>query len=84
MPKFIDYHAKMPNLPQEAVKQIQEQIKTGKADQFGAKPINVFMGKDGSGYCIAEAPNADAICKAHEAKGIKLAKGDVKEITTLV
>ena len=83
MPKFIDYHAKMPNLPPEAVKEMQTAIKSGKSDKFGVKPLNAFMAKSGSGWCMTEAPNADAVCKSHEAKGMKLGKGEVHEITTL-
>ena len=84
MPKYIDYHAKMPQLPPQVVQEIVGAIKAGKADQFGVKPINAFIGTSGEGYCLAEAPNADAVCKSHAAKGIALSKGDVREVMTLV
>ena len=83
MPRYIDYHAKMPSLPPEAVKETVAAIKSGKADKFGVKPLNAFIAKSGSGWCVTEAPNADAVCKSHEAKGMKLEKSEVYEITTL-
>ena len=84
MPKFLDYHSKMPQLPPEAVKAVQKDIKTGKADSFGVKPINGFVAKKGMGWCLTEAPSADAVCKSHESKGMKLGRGDVHEITAFV
>lgn len=84
MPKFIDYHAKLPAMPPEAVKGMQANIKAGKADKFGVKPLNVYMGKNGEAFCMTEAANADDICKSHEANGIKLSKGDVHEVTAAV
>ncbi len=84
MPKFIDYHARMPQLPPEAMQQMVGAIKSGKADQFGVKPLNVYVGKGGQGYCLTEAPSADAVCKTHEAQGIHIGKGEVVEIQSLV
>lgn len=84
MPKFLDYHAKMPKMPPEAMKAAQADIKVGKADKFGVKPINGFVSKDGAGWCLTEAPNADAVCRSHEAKGMKLGKGEVYEVSSLV
>ncbi len=84
MPKFIDYHAKLPAMPPEAVKGMQANIKAGKADKFGVKPLNVYMGKNGEAFCMTEAASADDVCKSHEANGIKLSKGDVHEVTAAV
>lgn len=84
MPKFIDYHARMPQLPPQVVQQMVGAIKSGKADEFGVKPLNAIIGSGGDGWCLAEAPNADAVCRSHEAKGIALSKGEVKEVQTLV
>lgn len=83
MPKFLDYHATMPHLPPEAVKMMSSDIKAGKKDQLGVKGLNVFMG-GGHGWCLTEAPNAQAVCKSHEAKGIKLGVSDVTEVQSLV
>lgn len=80
MAKFIDYHAKLPPLPPQAVQQMVQDVKAAKVDQFGVKGVNAYFTKDGRGYCFTEAPNADAVCKSHQAKGIALDKGDVHEI----
>lgn len=69
MPKFIDYHAKMPEMPPEAVQQMSERIKAGKQDEFGVKPINVLMGSGGQAYCLSEAPDAESVRKAHAGAG---------------
>jgi hypothetical protein len=80
MPKFIDFHAKMPAMPPGAMDEVKSNL--GKVDANGVKAINAFFTKDGQAYCISEAPNADAVCRAHEAKGLPLGKGDVHEIST--
>ncbi len=81
MPKFIDHHP-MPAMPPAMAKQIADQIKAGKADRFGVKGLNVFAGT-GEAWCLSDGPNADAVCKSHEAMGIKLDKGHVSEVTVL-
>ena len=83
MPKFLDHH-KAVDLPPAMVQQLVSQIKSGKADANGIRPINDFIGKNGEGWCFVEAPNADVVHKLHESMGIKLAKGDIVEVTTLV
>ena len=80
MTKYIDFHQKLPQMPPEMLKQVQTDIKAGKSDKFGVKGLGFIATKDGMGYCTTEAPNADAVCKSHEAKGIKLGKGDVHEM----
>ena len=84
MPKFIDYHAQMPQMPPEAVQQFTETIKAGKPDQFGVVPLNIFMGTGGQAYCLTEAPSADAVCQAHAAIRVNIAKEDVQEVQSLV
>ena len=84
MPKFLDYHAKMPKLPPEAMKEVADRVKAGKPDEFGVKPLNVFIGTGGQGYCLVEAPNVDAVIKSHKAKGFSLERSDVAEVTSLV
>ncbi len=69
MPKFIDYHAKMPELPAEAVEQMQKRIQAGQEDEFGVKAINVLMGTGGQAYCLTHAPDAEAVRKSHAAAG---------------
>lgn len=84
MPKFIDYHEKLPPLPPEAAQAMADRIRAGRPDDFGVTGLNIFLGTDGRAYCLTEAPNADSVCKSHEAKGIPLGRGDVHEVTSLV
>ena len=82
MPKFLDYHAKMPQMPAEAVKQMQDMLKAKKKDQFGVTPLTVYMGNGGQAYCVSEAPNADAVRKSHQAHGGP-APDQVVEVTSM-
>lgn len=84
MPKYLDHHAKMPELPPGAMQQMQEDIKARKAGQFGVTPMNVFMGTTGEAWCLTEAPNAEAVIKGHGAMGVTLAPADVVEVNSLV
>lgn len=91
MPRFLDHHDKMPPMPPEAMEQgkkmmeqMKADIKAKKADKFGVTPVNVFMGANGETWCLTDGPNADAVIKAHEAKGAKLTKKDIVEVTPLV
>ena len=84
MPKFMDFHAKMPHLPAEALASLKREIQAGKPDQFGVKPINAFLGADGRAYCLTEAPNAEAVCASHLAKGLLLGKADVVQVNSVV
>ena len=83
MPKFIDYHAQMPQMPAEVIQQMTEMVKAGQP-HHGVTLLNMFMGKGGEGYCLTEAPNADAVCQAHASNGVPLEKGDVYEVSSLV
>ncbi len=80
MPKYIDYHKKLPPLPPEAVKMMKDKLGSKKADQFGVVALSSFITKDSQGWCVTEAPNADAVCKSHDPRGLKLSKGDVHEL----
>ena len=84
MPKFIDYHEKLPPMPPEVVEQMKATIQAGQTDEFGVKPINVYMGTGGQAVCMSEAPNAEAVRKAHEAKGIPVDSDTIIEVTSLV
>ena len=84
MPKFIDHHAMGPGMPPEAKEGIAERIRAREADEFGVKGLNVFLGKDGTGYCLSEAPSAEAVVKAHEAVGFPIGKDDVVEVESVV
>jgi hypothetical protein len=83
MAKFLDYHTAMPPLPKEAVEQMAARIRAGQVDSYGVKGLNVFMG-DGQGWCLTEAPDADAVCQSHGALGFPLERKDVHEVMSLV
>ncbi len=82
MPKFIDHHPTTP-MPPEMAQTIAEKIKAGQPDELGSVALNVFVGEKDT-WCLAEAPNADAIHKAHEAIGINLGAGDITEVQSIV
>ncbi|MBI4284435.1 MAG: hypothetical protein HY670_00845 [Chloroflexi bacterium] len=91
MPKFMDHHPKMPPMPPEAqekgkqmLQEMTKAIKAKKADPFGVTPISVFMATNGESWCLTEAPGVDAVIKSHEANGMKLAKSDICEVSSLV
>jgi hypothetical protein len=63
---------------------IAERINAGQADEHGVKGLNVFLGKDGTAFCLSEAPDADAVIKAHESFGFSLDRKDVVEVESVV
>lgn len=83
MPKFIDHH-EMRDLAPELAEGIAERIKAGQADEHGVKGLNVFFGKDGTAFCLSEAPDADAVIKTHESFGFALDRKDVVEVESVV
>jgi len=83
MPKFIDHHV-MTDVAPELAAGIAERIKSGEADEHGVKGLNVFLGKDGTAYCLSEAPDAESVVKAHSAVGFELDATDVVEVKSVV
>jgi hypothetical protein len=83
MPKFIDHH-EMRDVAPEMAAGIAERIKAGEPDEHGVKGLNVFLGKDGTAFCLSEAPDADAVIKAHKSFGFSLDRGDVVEVESVV
>ncbi len=84
MPLFIDFHEDLPAPPPERQEGLRARINSGELDENGAKGVNVFFGKDGSTTCMFEAPNADAVQKAHEDAGVPMDSGPVREVTPLM
>ncbi|MBI4329194.1 MAG: DUF4242 domain-containing protein [Chloroflexi bacterium] len=82
MPVYLDHHAAV-QLPPAVVQQLVSEIKAKKKAQDGTVPLNVLAGKNDT-FCLTEAPNADVVHKHHEALGIKLDKGQIYEVQTLV
>ena len=83
MPTFIDHH-EMSDVAPEMAAAIGERIKAVEADENGVKGLNVFLGKDGTAFCLSEAPDAEAVVKAHQAYGFSLDSADVVEVQTVV
>jgi len=83
MPTFIDHH-EMSDVAPEMAAAIGERIKAGEADENGVKGLNVFLGKDGTAFCLSEAPDAEAVVKAHQAYGFSLDSADVVEVQSVV
>ena len=83
MPTFIDHHD-MSDVAPEMAAAIGERIKAGAADENGVKGLNVFLGKDGTAFCLSEAPDAEAVVKAHQAYGFSLDSADVVEVQSVV
>ena len=83
MPKFIDHH-EMSDVAPEMAAGIAERIEAGEPDEHGVTGLNVFLGKDGTSYCLSEAPDADAVIKAHQAYGFSLGSSDVVEVKSVV
>jgi hypothetical protein len=83
MPQFMDHH-EMSGVTPETSEGIAQQIKAGKPDENGVTGLNVFLGKDGTAYCLSDAPSADAVIKAHEAFGFSLSPSDVVEVQSVV
>jgi Protein of unknown function (DUF4242) len=83
VPTFIDHH-EMSDVAPEMAAAIGERIKAGEADDHGVKGLNVFLGKDGTAFCLSEAPDADAVVKAHQAYGLSLDSADVVEVQSVV
>ena len=83
MPTFIDHH-EMSDVAPEMAAAIGERIKAGEADENGVKGLNVFLGKDGTAFCLSEAPDAGAVVKSHQAYGFSLDSADVVEVQSVV
>ena len=77
MPLFMDYHDEL-KLPAEAIRQITEEAKAQKSDQFGVRQAELFHNADGKVYCLLEAPDVEAVRQHHAALGVDC--GEVHEV----
>ena len=83
MPKFIDHHENLPQLPKEVIDQMTAKIKSGQADAFGVTTLNIFVA-DGKGWCYTEGPDASAVCESHKAVGFVQDEGNVSQVMSMV
>jgi len=58
------------SLTEEAVEAMRTQMKAEAPDGFGVRLLSAFVAVNGQGYCFSEVPDADAVVKSHEAKGV--------------
>ena len=65
MPTFIDHHD-MSDLAPEVAAASASGSRPAQADENGVKGLNVFLGKDGTAFCLSEAPDAEAVVNAHQ------------------
>ncbi len=77
MALFMVFHQDL-KLPAEAIAQISEDTRAGRADQFGVRQVELYHNPDGKVYCLLEGPDEDAIRKHHAALGVPC--GDVHQV----
>jgi hypothetical protein len=80
MPRFMDFHDDL-KLPPEAIDQIADDTRNGKADQFGVRQIELYYNGDGKVYCLLDAPDEEAIRCHHAALGVPCA--DIHHVSSL-
>lgn len=83
MPTFLDHHETFETSPEKEAA-IAEQIRSGRPTEDGVKGINMFLTADGGAYCLMEAPDAEAVVRAHEPGGQTVRREDVVEVRSLV
>ena len=84
MPKFIDHHpvAHAPTT-EMAAQGLEGHVRARDADEFGVNYIDAYVAVNGEGYCVTEAPDADAVIKSHAALGYTIDVMDVVEVVAL-
>ncbi|MBI2170977.1 MAG: DUF4242 domain-containing protein [Chloroflexi bacterium] len=81
MSLFMDYHANL-KVPKEMLEQVAKDTRARKRDQFGVRQVEYYHNDAGDGYCLLDAPSAEAVRQHHEAMGV--ACGPVHEVKTLL
>ena len=66
------------------LQRLVREIEVPEPDEFGVTGLNVYLGKDGTAFCLSEAPDAAAVVKAHEAAGFPLDGSEVVEVQPVV
>jgi hypothetical protein len=77
LPQFMDFHDDL-KLPAEAIAQIAEDSRNGRADQFGVRQVELYHNADGKVYCLLDGPDEAAIRAHHAALGVPC--GDVHRV----
>jgi hypothetical protein len=80
MARFMDFHEDL-KLPAEAIAQIADDTRNGRADQFGVRQIELYHNAGGKVYCLLDGPDEDAIRQHHASLGVPC--GDVHQVDSL-
>ena len=80
MPRYMDFHPDL-KLPPEAIDQIADDTRHGRADEFGVRQIDLFHNDEGTVFCLLEGPDDEAIRRHHAALGVPC--GDVHQVDGL-
>ena len=83
MPLYLDHHPMAGPIPPEMKEAAAAKIRSGQVDEHGGKAINAFY-TDSEAWCLTESPDTTAIHKTHEAIGVTLGEGDIKEVGSFV
>ena len=84
MPKFLDIHDSMPEMPPEVAQQAAQMMRAGELNDRGCRGIDLLIADDGSGYCLSEGPSKEAVVASHQDLGLDLAIENVKEVTSVL
>ena len=68
MPIFIDHHL-VDEIDRAARQRIQTEAILGIRDPTGTLPLGHWA-EDGTIYCVIDAPDKDAVCRHHHARGL--------------
>jgi len=80
MPRYMDFHQDL-KLPADAIAQIADDTRHGRADEFGVRQVELYHNAGGAVYCLLEGPDEEAIRRHHAALGVPC--GDVHQIDSL-
>ena len=80
MPRYMDFHQDL-KLPDDAIAQIADDTKHGRADEFGVRQVELYHNADGAVYCLLEGPSEEAIRQHHAALGVPC--GGVHQVDSL-
>jgi (2Fe-2S) ferredoxin len=83
LPRFIDHHTQLPMPSGEGLEALRARV-NAPPDANGVKGVNILFAEDGSGYCLFDAPNADAVVNAHRASGVPIEEATVHQVTSLI
>ena len=81
MPLYMDHH-QTPMSP-EMQGFVRAKIQENKRDELGSLAVNVLF-TDNETWCLTDTSSPEAVHKSHEAIGVTLDAGDIKEINTVI